>query len=137
MWQILEGANVDLVILDIMLPGSNGLDLCREIRSRSALPVIMLTAKGEEIELLEEVGPLVHSRGTLPTRRWLAIRPLRTERRFVRTSTLRFISPAEIPSDPALVLTVIWKRPPGICSMLTISIELIRTAPVMSSVSRR
>lgn len=50
MWQSLEGANVELVILDIMLPGSNGLDLCREIRSRSALPVIMLTALGTDTD---------------------------------------------------------------------------------------
>lgn len=50
LWQALDGANVDLVILDIMLPGSNGLDLCREIRSRSALPVIMLTALGTDTD---------------------------------------------------------------------------------------
>lgn len=50
MWQALDGANVDLVILDIMLPGSNGLDLCREIRSRSQLPVIMLTALGTDTD---------------------------------------------------------------------------------------
>lgn len=50
MWQALEGANVGLVILDIMLPGGNGLDLCREIRSRSALPVIMLTALGTDTD---------------------------------------------------------------------------------------
>ena len=50
MWQALDGTNVDLVILDIMLPGSNGLDLCREIRSQSALPVIMLTALGTDTD---------------------------------------------------------------------------------------
>lgn len=50
MWQSLEGANVELVILDIMLPGSNGLDLCKEIRSNSSLPVIMLTARGSETD---------------------------------------------------------------------------------------
>lgn len=50
MWQALEHASVDIVILDIMLPGGNGLDLCREIRSRSALPVIMLTALGSDTD---------------------------------------------------------------------------------------
>lgn len=50
MWQALETAKVDLVILDIMLPGGNGLDLCRKIRSRSSLPVIMLTALGSDTD---------------------------------------------------------------------------------------
>jgi two-component system phosphate regulon response regulator OmpR len=36
-----------LIILDIMLPGKNGLDLCREIRQSSQVPIIMLTARGE------------------------------------------------------------------------------------------
>jgi two-component system response regulator CpxR len=47
-----------LVILDVMLPGMNGFDVLREIRSRSQLPVLMLTAKGEEIDRIVglEVG---------------------------------------------------------------------------------
>jgi DNA-binding response OmpR family regulator len=40
----------DLVILDLMLPGMDGLELCRRIRARSSLPVIMLTARGEETD---------------------------------------------------------------------------------------
>jgi DNA-binding response OmpR family regulator len=40
----------DLVVLDVMLPGTDGLDLCRWIRSTSHLPVIMLTARGEEAD---------------------------------------------------------------------------------------
>jgi DNA-binding response OmpR family regulator len=39
-----------LVVLDLMLPGADGLELCREIRSRSDLPVIMLTARAEEAD---------------------------------------------------------------------------------------
>ncbi|MFN3745986.1 MAG: response regulator [Hyphomicrobiaceae bacterium] len=50
MWGILEDASIDLVILDIMLPGGNGFDLCREIRARSDLPVIMLTALGADTD---------------------------------------------------------------------------------------
>jgi two-component system OmpR family response regulator len=41
---------VDLVILDVMLPGDNGIDLCRELRRSSALPVIMLTARGDDTD---------------------------------------------------------------------------------------
>jgi DNA-binding response OmpR family regulator len=44
---IIETRAPDLVVLDVMLPGADGLDLCRWIRSDSALPVIMLTARGE------------------------------------------------------------------------------------------
>jgi DNA-binding response OmpR family regulator len=40
----------DLVVLDIMLPGMSGLEICRRLRSQSAVPVIMLTARGEEID---------------------------------------------------------------------------------------
>jgi len=46
--ELVEGESPDLVVLDLMLPGTDGLELCRWIRSRSALPVIMLTARGEE-----------------------------------------------------------------------------------------
>jgi two-component system response regulator RegX3 len=38
----------DLVLLDVMLPDGSGLDVCRELRSRSRVPIIMLTARGEE-----------------------------------------------------------------------------------------
>src|ERR671935_1699444 len=48
--EILETAPPELVVLDVMLPGTDGLDLCRWIRSRSDLPVIMLTARGEEAD---------------------------------------------------------------------------------------
>jgi two-component system OmpR family response regulator len=46
----LLSAPADLVVLDVMLPGTNGLDLCRGLRAESAVPVIMLTAKGDEID---------------------------------------------------------------------------------------
>jgi DNA-binding response OmpR family regulator len=46
----IETAGADLVVLDVMLPGTDGLELCRWIRSRSELPVIMLTARGEEAD---------------------------------------------------------------------------------------
>ena len=40
----------DLLILDIMMPGKSGLDICREVRSRSAVPIIILTAKDAEVD---------------------------------------------------------------------------------------
>jgi len=47
---MLERNAPDLVVLDVMLPGTDGLELCRWIRSRSELPVILLTARGEEAD---------------------------------------------------------------------------------------
>jgi two-component system response regulator RegX3 len=48
----------DVVLLDVMLPRMSGIDVCREIRSRSRVPIIMVTAKGEEIDTVVglEVG---------------------------------------------------------------------------------
>ncbi|MDT8902555.1 response regulator transcription factor [Anaeroselena agilis] len=43
---------VDLAILDVMMPGYDGWTVCREIRKLSGIPVIMLTAKGEEVDQL-------------------------------------------------------------------------------------
>jgi two-component system, OmpR family, response regulator len=48
--RVLAVSRIDLLILDIMLPGEDGLSLCRRVRASSALPVIMLTARGSEIE---------------------------------------------------------------------------------------
>ncbi len=50
MWQALERHAIDLVVLDLMLPDADGLALCRDLRARSALPVLMLTARGEEAD---------------------------------------------------------------------------------------
>jgi two-component system, OmpR family, response regulator len=45
-----EEGQFDLVVLDLMLPKVDGLEVCRQLRSRSAVPIIMLTAKSEEID---------------------------------------------------------------------------------------
>jgi DNA-binding response OmpR family regulator len=47
---ILAASQVDLVILDWMLPGIDGLEVCRRIRARSITPILMLTARGEELD---------------------------------------------------------------------------------------
>jgi len=48
--RLLEKEPPNLVVLDLMLPGTDGLELCRWIRARSELPVIMLTARGDEAD---------------------------------------------------------------------------------------
>lgn len=46
----LSDLNVDLIVLDLMLPGEDGLTLCRNLRATSDVPIIMLTAKGEDAD---------------------------------------------------------------------------------------
>ena len=46
----LEAHAVDLMVLDLMLPGEDGLTLCRETRARSRLPILILSARGEEVD---------------------------------------------------------------------------------------
>lgn len=50
MWQALERGRFDLIVLDVMLPGEDGLTLCRNLRARCDTPVIMLTALGDEMD---------------------------------------------------------------------------------------
>ena len=48
--KVMKGSAIDLVVLDIMMPGEDGLSLCRYIRESSQIPVILLTARGEEVD---------------------------------------------------------------------------------------
>lgn len=50
MRQALQDWSFDLVVLDLMMPGEDGLSLCRHVRSESKMPIIMLTAMGEEVD---------------------------------------------------------------------------------------
>lgn len=50
MWDALERLPIDLVLLDIMLPGWSGIDLCRTLRARSSVPIIIVTARGSETD---------------------------------------------------------------------------------------
>ena len=49
-------ARPDLVLLDLMLPGIDGLELCRRIRTLSNVPIIMVTAKGDEVDTIIGLG---------------------------------------------------------------------------------
>jgi two-component system OmpR family response regulator len=50
MWEALDKSSVDLIVLDLNMPGDDGLTLCRNLRAKSALPVIMLTARSEPLD---------------------------------------------------------------------------------------
>ena len=48
--ELINNGGIDLAILDIMMPKKDGVSVCREIRAKSAMPIIMLTAKGETFD---------------------------------------------------------------------------------------
>ena len=48
--ELFDKTHPDLVVLDIMLPGMDGLEVCRRLRSRSTVPIIMLTARSDEVD---------------------------------------------------------------------------------------
>jgi two-component system OmpR family response regulator len=50
MRKVLADGRIDLILLDLMLPGEDGLSLCRALRAQSSIPIIMLTAKGDEVD---------------------------------------------------------------------------------------
>jgi two-component system OmpR family response regulator len=50
MTQTMSAARIDLIVLDIMMPGEDGLTVCRRLRANGTIPIIMLTAKGSEFD---------------------------------------------------------------------------------------
>jgi DNA-binding response OmpR family regulator len=93
--RLIEAADPQLVVLDVMLPGLDGLELCRWIRGRSELPVILLTARGEETDRIVGLELGADDYVTKPfSPRELALRVRtvlrRTDGPVARTAHLRF-----------------------------------------------
>ena len=57
---------VDLLILDVMLPGEDGLSLCRKVRAESQMPIIMLTARDEDVDRILGLEMGADQRGVAP-----------------------------------------------------------------------
>src|SRR3954462_13133703 len=93
MRRVMERSRVDLVVLDLMLPGEDGLSICRELRTRSQTPIIMLTAKGEDVDRI--VGLEMGADDYLP-------KPFNPRELVVRIgAVLRRRGPDEIPGAPS------------------------------------
>src|SRR5262249_57023696 len=58
--ELIESGGAELVVLDLMLPGTDGLELCRWIRRPPDLPAIMLTARGDEADRSVRPQPRAH-----------------------------------------------------------------------------
>lgn len=50
MWLAFDAGPIDLILLDVMLPGTDGITLCRALRQRSSVPIIFISAKGSELD---------------------------------------------------------------------------------------
>jgi DNA-binding response OmpR family regulator len=102
--RIVERTAPSLVVLDVMLPGVSGLELCRWIRSRSDVPVVMLTALGEETDRIVGLELGADDYITKPfSPREVAVRVRNLMRRAAQpshagTETLRF---GDVVIDPA------------------------------------
>ena len=55
--EILEKEEIHLVLLDIMMPGMNGLEMCKKIRETNNIPIIMLSAKSTDLDKILGLGP--------------------------------------------------------------------------------
>ena len=97
----IEKVNFDIAILDVMLPGINGLDLCKEIRKSHNYPVIMLTAKDEEIDKIRGLMLGADDYMTKPFRPLELVARVKAQlRRFKRSNQNQL--PEE--TDPALLV---------------------------------
>lgn len=86
----------DLVLLDVMLPGIDGFEVCRQLRERSAVPIIMLSARGEEVD---RVAGLEHGADDYVTKPF-SVRELRSR---VRAALRRAALPAVLSGEaPAI-----------------------------------
>jgi DNA-binding response OmpR family regulator len=90
-------SNPDLILLDLMIPGVDGLDVCRELRKTSSVPIIMITARGEEIDRVVglELGADDYIAKPFSMRELLAR---------VRAVLRRAQSPADSDTQPSTVL---------------------------------
>ena len=91
---LLAAEKIDLVILDVMMPEPDGLTVCREIRKKSSVPIIMLTARSEELDQLfafelgaDEYVPKPFSPKVLTARVNALFRRLESEKTVERSST--------------------------------------------------
>jgi len=110
--QLLAGGSPALVILDVMLPGMNGFDVLRALRPQCSVPVLMLTARGEDVDRI--VGLELGADDYLPkpfNPRELVARLRAIQRRSERTSLPEALQVGALYVDPALRLAT-WANVP-------------------------
>lgn len=97
-WLFADGESVDLAILDVMLPDVSGFTICQRIREKHNFPVIMLTAKGEEIDKITGLELGADDYITKPFRPLEMVARVKAQlRRFTR------YNPAEPPREESVI----------------------------------
>src|ERR1700748_2670179 len=66
---VFRDSRPDLVLLDLMLPGTDGIDVCRQIRAESGVPIVMLTAKTDTVDVVGGLESGAGCPGARPRRR--------------------------------------------------------------------
>ena len=106
---LMQGSRIDLVVLDLMLPGENGLSICKRLRTRTQVPIIMLTAKSDEVDRILglEIGADDYLSKPFNSRELLA-----RIRAVLRRST---INAGELAANGARILTFLgWRIDRGL-----------------------
>ena len=69
LFELVDREAIDLVLLDLKLPGEDGMQLARTLRERAAVPIIFLTGRNEEADRVMGLEPVSYTHLTLPTKR--------------------------------------------------------------------
>ncbi len=106
---LMQGSRIDLVVLDLMLPGENGLSICKRLRMTTQVPIIMLTAKSDEVDRILglEIGADDYLSKPFNSRELLA-----RIRAVLRRSTINAVEPS---ASGARILTFLgWRIDRGL-----------------------
>src|SRR5262245_55398400 len=93
---LFDAVSPDLVLLDVMLPRISGIDVCRQLRKRSQVPIIMVTAKGAEIDTVVGLEVGADDYVTKPYRRRELVARMRPVLRRAPGGPARELGPAEL-----------------------------------------
>lgn len=101
--ELFKRENIDLVLLDLMLPGLDGLEVCRRLRRESDIAVIMLTAKGDDVDKIVglEVGADDYVTKPFNTRELIARIKAVLRRTGSRSKESKIVQVGELLVDPA------------------------------------
>jgi two-component system response regulator MtrA len=98
---VFHQANPDLVLLDLMLPGRDGIDICRSIRQESGVPIVMLTARSDSQDIVTGLESGADDYIVKPIKNKELIARIRARLRKVETPTVKEINVGDLVIDVA------------------------------------
>jgi two-component system, OmpR family, response regulator MtrA len=96
---VFQQTRPDLVLLDLMLPGRNGLQICQDIRTQSSVPIVMLTAKGDTIDVVQGLEAGADDYVTKPFKPVELVARVRAQLRRGETGQAENLSIGDVQSD--------------------------------------